>query len=399
MRFIAWVIFIAIASVGAAWVTANNQGHVTLYWSAHRIDLSMNLFLLMTFAAFLITFFVLKLFSGIVDLPFRAASYRQSQREARAIRAVADSVNHLFAGRYAKALKSAELGVGFPSVADVSLLIAASASHRLRQFPERDAWLEKISEDDYQQSKLVMMAEMQLDARDAKGALETIDKLQQKGARQFLVQHIALRAHQMLENWEEVIRLTQLLAKRNILHPLIAKSRIQEAIANLAAHKGMTSEVLWKRWQSLTTEDRQSVNIVKAVAQGFLRLSDYVHAQQVLNQVLDLGPIPELLNLYPQCAESNGVAAVPVLSLIQKVEAWLLKYPAEPALHLALGRLCIRQQLWGKAKSSLSQVLGSPRANKQMEAQAHIALSTVHEALHEAENAAIHYKAAIQLLM
>lgn len=399
MRFIAWVIFIAISAVAAAWVTAHNQGHVTLYWSAHRIDMSMNLFILLALAAFIAVFFILKLFSGIVDLPMRAARYRHSQKEARAIKAVADSINHLFAGRFAKALKSAELGTHFASVSDVSLLIAASASHRLRQFSERDAWLAKLDADDYQQAKLVMVAEMQLDARDAKGALETIEKLQQKGARQFLVQHIALRSHQMLENWEEVIRLTQLLAKRNILHPLIAKSRIQEAIANLAAHKGMTSENLLKRWQSLSPDDRQNISIVKAVAQGFLRLGDFVHAQQVLNQCLDNQPTQELLNLYPQCAGFGESNSVSVLSLIQKVESWLLKYPAEPALHLALGKLCIYQQLWGKAKASFAQVLGSPRASKQMEAQAHIALSSVHEALQESEQAAEHYKSAVGLLM
>lgn len=399
MRFISWLVFLSIGAVIAAGLTANNYGHVTLYWASYRIDLSMNLFMILTFGLFVVVFLLLRLFAGIVSLPQRAALYRRTQRESRAIHAVTDAINHLFAGRFAKALKGATVATHFSGVSDIAALIAASASHRLKRIEERDLWLSQVKGEAYQQSRLVMMAEMQIDARDAAGALETIEKLQENGARQFSVQTVALKAHQLLGHWDEVIRLTQSLAKRKILHPLIARSRIQEALFHLAQSKTATPESLRKYWKNISDEDRQSVSIAKIFAQGFLNLGDYSQAKSVLDHVLDKQLSPELLEMYPDCASTSNDQKTNSLPLIQKVESWLAKNPAEPALHFALGRLCIQQKLWGKAKSSLSQVIRNPRASKSMEAQAHLSLAKIHEGLEESVAAAVHYKAAVELLV
>lgn len=398
MRFVAWMSILSISAVLAAWVTANNHGHVTLYWNAVRIDLSINLFLFMLFGLFVATFFLLRLIAGVIDLPQRAAAYRRGQRESRAIQGISQAIDHLFAGRYAKALKAAEVSSHHRGVSDIACLIAANASHRLKRSDDRDTWLEKIQGDAHQQARLVMTAEMQLDERDAQGALQTINKLKEGGARQFLVQHIALRANQLIKNWEEVIRLTSTLAKRNILHPLVARSRIQEALSHLAQQKNLNPQVLLKIWNELSKEDRHNPSLVKIVTQGLIAAQDFAHAKKILEEAIDHQPDADLLDIYPDCigVKESGQH---ILAFIQRIEGWLQKYPAEPALHLALGRLCIEQKLWGKAKSSLSQVIRAPRATSVMEAQAHMALSKVHEALDEQAEAATHYRSAAQLLL
>lgn len=398
MRFVAWMSVLSISAVLAAWVTANNHGHVTLYWNAVRIDLSMNLFLFMLFGLFVATFFLLRLIAGVIDLPQRAAAYRRGQRESRAVQGISQAIDHLFAGRYAKALKAAEVSANYRGVSDIACLIAANASHRLKRSEDRDAWLSKIQGDAHQQARLVMTAEMQLDERDAQGALQTINKLQEGGARQFLVQHIALRANQLIKNWEEVIRLTGTLAKRNILHPLVARSRIQEALSHLAQQKNLNPRVLLKIWNELSKEDRHNPSLVKIVTQGLISAKDFVHAKKILEEAIDHQPDADLLDIYPDCIGTKE-SGQNILALIQQIEGWLQKYPAEPALYLALGRLCIEQKLWGKAKSSLSQVIRAPRATPVMEAQAHMALSKVHEALDEQADAATHYRSAAQLLL
>lgn len=399
MRFIAWVVVLSISAVAMAWLTANNAGHVTLYVSNYRIDTSLNLVIFMTMGLFVVAYFLLRLIDGIIYLPQQAANYRSRQRETRAIKAISESIDHLFAGRYAKALKAAHLATNFPSVADVANLISANASHRLKRYAERDNYLKNVTGASHQQSKLVMTAEMHLDQRDSQGALEAIHKLQQGGARQFLVQHIALRANQLEENWDEVIRLTQVLAKREILHPLIAKTRIQEALTHFAERKDLTSALLRNKWRELSNQDRSTSGIVKIFAQAFIRVGDKNQAREILEEVLDQNLDSELLEIYPGCVEQNDRKSESVLQLIRKIESWLIKNPADPALHLALGRLCVEQALWGKAKSSLGQVVKAPRADKHMQALAHIELSVVNEQLEEVEEAAQHYKAAVKLLM
>lgn len=399
MRFIAWIVVLSISAVALAWVTSNNSGHVTLYLSNYRIDTSLNLVIFMTMGLFVLVYFVLRLIDGIIYLPKQAANYRLRQRESKAIKAISESIDHLFAGRYAKALKSASVATNFSGVADVANLISANASHRLKRYSERDLYLSRVTQASHQQSRQVMAAEMLLDQRDSQGALEVIHKLQQGGARQFLVQHIALRANQLEENWEEVIRLTQILAKREILHPMIAKTRMQEALAHFADRKDMTSALLRAKWRELSDEDRNTPSIAKVFAHAFIRIGDKNEARLVLETSLDKALDADLLEIYPECIDQSERRSESILLLIRKIESWLIKNPAEPALHLALGRLCVEQALWGKAKSSLGQVVKAPRADKHMQALAHVVLSTVNEKLDEPEEAALHYKAAVKLLM
>ena len=42
---------------------------------------------------------------------------------------------------------------------------------------------------------------------------------------------------------------------------------------------------------------------------------------------------------------------------IERAEAWLAAHPHDPALLLTLGRLCVQQELWGKAQSYIEASL------------------------------------------
>ena len=42
---------------------------------------------------------------------------------------------------------------------------------------------------------------------------------------------------------------------------------------------------------------------------------------------------------------------------LHQCEKWLLEHPEDPWLHLALGRLCARDELWGKARQHMVRSL------------------------------------------
>src|SRR5207253_10306718 len=117
----------------------------------------------------------------------------------------------------------------WPQQAQTAALIGARAAHRMQEAERRDAWLSEVTAPDREQARLVSQAEMLVDARDAEGALATIAQLQAQGSRQIHVQRIALRAHQHLKNWSEVLRLARSLEKRNALHPVLALRLKQRA--------------------------------------------------------------------------------------------------------------------------------------------------------------------------
>jgi HemY protein len=60
----------------------------------------------------------------------------------------------------------------------------------------------------------------------------------------------------------------------------------------------------------------------------------------------------------PQLAETWGTLEGDDLDArLRRAEAWLDAHPNDPGLLLALGRMCVRQQLWGKARTYLERSL------------------------------------------
>ena len=86
-------------------------------------------------------------------------------------------------------------------------------------------------------------------------------------------------------------------------------------------------------------------------------------------------------------------------SLIQKVELWLQKEPAHPALHFALGQLCQQSKLWGKALSSYQKVVDSPRVTNDMVLKAQLGMMNVHDALEDHEKSATLQKEVLRLIL
>ena len=83
MRAALWLLALFGVAVAIALFAGNNQGTVTLFWPPYRVDLSLNLVLLLLFAAFVLLHAALRRAGGLFDLPRQAlALARRSRRSA-----------------------------------------------------------------------------------------------------------------------------------------------------------------------------------------------------------------------------------------------------------------------------------------------------------------------------
>jgi HemY protein len=278
-------------------------------------------------------------------------------------------------------------------LAETAALLAARSAHRLNRYDVRDQWLSKIRSAEKQQARLVAMADMQMDSNDAEGALRTIEQLQKGGARQLFVQRIALRANQHLKRWDEVLRLTHSLSKRDAIHPVIAQKTVQEAVGKLVQEKSTDHEALLAIWKSLPKSDRKVSRVALVMAKGLMAVGQFDLAREFIEESLNEQWDEALVSIYPDCLPTGSTTLV----LAQKLEAWMMKYPGEPALSLALAKVCLAQKLWGKAKSSLQGVIRDPKTKPHMKANAHLTMAKLHEALEELAEASEHYKLAAQI--
>jgi HemY protein len=396
MRFIVWLALIALSAVIAAWLFTINHGHVTLYWNQYRVDLSMNLFMILGFSTFLVIFYFFKIISTLIELPLRAKQYRLKQLELRSFQELKNATEHLFAGRYAKAIKSAQESMNFKDTLPVASMLAAQASHHLKQYDERDHWLAQIDDSENQNSKLILKAQMLIEQRRAGEALEVLNQLQKGGSRQFLAQSLAMRAYQIEQNWPQMLKIAGSLLKKNYLPPSVGRASIHEALSHWVSSGRVTKEELLKQWDDLGEDGQKNLQWVKLFAQGLLVSGNPQAAKDILDRVLGRGAQEELLAIYPQCGQGE-LGDQFRLPMMQRVEDWIKKEPAHPALHLALGEICQSARLWGKALVSLQTVHSSPRSTLQMKLKAQLGMMRVYDALENPEKSATHQKEALRI--
>lgn len=88
------------------------------------------------------------------------------------------------------------------------------------------------------------------------------------------------------------------------------------------------------------------------MATGLIKSGQHDEAQRVIEQALELNWDSKLIELYAEC---RGVSDA--TGRLSRAEKWLRLHPQDDVLLLVLGRLCVEQQLWGKAKSFLEASL------------------------------------------
>jgi HemY protein len=96
--------------------------------------------------------------------------------------------------------------------------------------------------------------------------------------------------------------------------------------------------------------------------------------------------MPSLVAIYGRLVSGEQTAR------IAKAEGWLNQHPDDAKILVALGRMCFRKRLWGKAQSYLEASLAV-----EVSQEAHLELARLFDQLERTENANKHYRASALL--
>ncbi|MFN9707796.1 MAG: heme biosynthesis HemY N-terminal domain-containing protein, partial [Burkholderiales bacterium] len=156
MRFVVWFVLLFVGAVICATIFGSNDGLVSFFWKSYRLDLSINLFLLLLIEACFILVLVMQGVRSLVGLPRRAREWRAIRKERSAQAAFRESLALYFGGRYGRAEKLAERALLIHSDSDIQSqendfmalahLLRAANAHRLQNHTHRDRQLALVSE-------------------------------------------------------------------------------------------------------------------------------------------------------------------------------------------------------------------------------------------------------------
>jgi len=378
------------AAIGIAVTARFNPGNVVLFYPPHRIDLSLNFFVVLEVALFVFLYFVIRAFRATVSMPGKVAAYRQRKRERDGNKGLREALKALFEGRFGHAEKAAMRASELPENAGVASLIGARAAHRMRQSARRDNWLAKLADDQAMKTaRLMTMTELLVDDHQPEQALEAVRELNASGTRHIHALQWSLKAQQQAKNWPEVLRLVRSLDKHRALHPALS-SRLRElAYDDMLSDSTHDAESLMRVWATVPTADRIKPYVACRAATALNARGLHDEARLVAEESLAADWDDRVVRAYREAAAPAGSAAL--LVQIEHCENWIHARPTDAELALTLGSLCLKQKLWGKAQRYLEQAL-SDAADPRMVRESHLKLAQLHEALAQPEEAANHYR-------
>jgi HemY protein len=390
MRLFLWLLALMAAAIGIAVTARFNPGNVVLFYPPHRVDMSLNFFMVLQVLLFILLYVLIRAFRNTVKMPGRVAAYRQRKRERDGNKGLREALKSLFEGRFGHAEKAALRAAELPENAGLAALIGARAAHRMRQAERRDSWLARVAGDaSLKTARLMTTTELLVDDHQPEAALQAVAELNASGTRHIHALQWSLKAQQQAKNWPEVLRLVRSLDKHRALHPALS-SRLRElAYEDLLSDRTHDAESLMRVWSGVPTADRVKPYIACRAATSLNARGLHDEARMVAEEALDAGWDERVLRAYREAAAPAGSPAL--LAQIEHCESWLRKRPTDPELELTLGALCLRQKLWGKAQRHLEQALSSA-SEAHMVRDVHLKLAQMHEALGHPEEAAQHYR-------
>lgn len=386
MRIALWLLALFGIAVAAALFAGNNPGSITLFWPPYRIDLSLNLFMLLLLGAFLTLHLAWRALSALFAIPREARVWRLRQRERSMQLSLLDAFSQLMAGRFVRARKAAESvlvqvqslesggdKLGYAArLRAVSHLLVAEASHALQDRVAREQHyltaLEQAAKGaapETREGVQLRAASWALHDRDAPLALQLLDEMGQGAARRTLALRLRLKAARMARRSLAALETARLLGK----HRAISETAAQGIVRGLAIEMmdgAHDPAQLQKAWAQLDAGERAMPDVAIHAADRLLLLGgDPALGRQWLL------PTWELMQQTPgavsqqQCvnlvrALERGFASVagaPDVEWLTRIESAQMKNPGDAMLQYLAGVTCMRLQLWGKARQLLTQSL------------------------------------------
>lgn len=384
MKTLLWALWLAVIAAAIAIGLQATQGSVVALAPPWRIDFSLNFFLLLLFLALWLAYRLGRVRQRLGDFPERVRAYRERRSELGALRGLREALKALFEGRFARAERAAQQAQSVPHVAGLSALVAARAAHRMQEYERREQWLERAEADpELTTARLILSAEMWSEQRDNARALQVIEQLHGAGARHIHAMRIALVAHLQSNHWQEAIRIVRALDKhRGLAAPASAAYKVL-AYRGLLRENADDVQALTRTWNAVPAADRLAPDLALEAAHCFNRLGRGEEAAQALEQSLRENWSERLLEEYGHCVDLNVGAA------ISQVESWIQRYGRSATALRCLGRICLRAQLWGKARSYLEE---SQRLESNPDTD--LALAELAETVGDSERAAQSYREA-----
>lgn len=356
MKLLFIALFALILAVGLALLAKQDPGYVLVTWREWALETSLTFTLTVLVIFFVAVYFAVRSLIRTLHVRRQMRAWRHQRRAARARRATQRGLVELAEGHWARAERDLVRHAQHSETALLNYLGAARAAQKQDADGRRDHYL-SMAHHAMPEAELAVgltQAEVQLSSRQLEQALATLRHLRTIAPRHAHVLYLLKRLYEQLESWGDLAELLPDLRRNKVIEGEELQKLEQKTHVNLlrlAAATGSARQ-LRQAWEAMPREMHRSPEVVGYYAEQLDCLGESQEAERMLRDYLKREWDPRVVRLYGMI---QGIDSERQLST---AEGWVKKHDRDPALLLTLGRLAVRDRLWGKARSYFEASLG-----------------------------------------
>ena len=270
----------------------------------------------------------------------------------------------LFRGKWQSAYNLLMQGSSEREASVVNYLAAAFAAHKLKQ-PALWANSLETAERRYPHARStagILRAYLLRHGGQSEQALKTISNLRKSVLNDAALLGLLKQVCIDLEDWDELEKLLPTLDRNKMLDETELLRLRQHIFAqrlhaagigrDASLDRAQSLDKLRRMWKKAPAEYQQAPALAARFARLALRQGGGKEAAAAIEYALAAQWNSDLIELYGSLPLGND------LRRLNLAEEWLDKHKEDAGLQLTLGRLCLRNELWGKAKEYLQASIG-----------------------------------------
>jgi HemY protein len=349
-----FALVLLIGSVATHFLLQDN-GYVLINFRGYIVQMSVPILAFLLVLAYLLTRLILRIW----QTPRELGEFAARKKEERTSRQIIRGYIAMSEGKLARAERLLTKGAANSQAPLLNYLAAARAAQTQGDRERRDGWLKMAYEQDDGAGNAVLLtqAEMQLADGEFEKARASLNRVRENTSNHPQAIKMLAELHRAERDWSELAALLPELRKNKLVSPTNLARWTIETYQELLADPALDKPGIEALWSQLSRPERKAIELVRARVSALIRCGEKNLAETEIRKALKHAWNADLVAQYGMLELGDTARQ------LRHVESWLNARPEDPLLLLAAGRICIRSQLWGKARSYLESSLAiSPSA-------------------------------------
>ena len=344
------ILALALGVFGAHFLL-EDTGYVLIDFRGTAIEMSVPFMIF----ALLAVYVLIRIVVHLLRLPRQLGQAYAASSGRRSVKLASKGLIQIAEGHPDKGERLLTRGARHRELPLLNYIEAARAAHAQGADERRDTWLKMAREHQPEAATAILLtqAELQIDDDELDEATATLGEVDANGAHRGRLLALQARILRARGDFDGIAALLPDMTRAKALPPEdLDNLRVETASVRLAqaAQAGDTGAIE-AAWTSLPKPLRARRDMFAAYARALARCGDHDALEKKLRRSLKTGWDNDLIAIYGELETTHPAAH------LAHAEAWLTRRGEDPVLLLAGARLCMQNQLWGKARSYLETSL------------------------------------------